>query len=491
MADAVGTKAAETEVEKREFADNASVRAAPPAIDPEVNRQLLRKIDWRLMPVLCVTYALQFWDKAMLGQAAVFGLREDLKLTHGSSFSWVSLILYFGHIAGMYPFSWLAQRYHPKRVCSSMTIVWAVIVLTTPACTTYSGILANRFFLGFVEAGISPVFMLVIALWYTHPEQVLRSSIWYSFSGGSNIISPLVNFGLAHISGGGRAPWQYMYFFAGGITLLWGIALIWIFPDVPQESKGFSAEEKQLLLERVRVNNAGSENTHVKLYQISEALMEYQFWGIFVLAILSCTGSAVVVQFASIVFNGMGFDRYTSLLLNLPTGGMAFLCVIGSGYCGRNFKNARFHLITIGCLPVILGTSLVWQLTNEQRAGRVVGFYLINFFSWVWVQCIGLGTSNIAGHTKRTIYASGTFIGYSLGNVIGSLLFDAKFGPRYDQSFTGITVCFAVCCVLGQVIRFLLARENKRRDAKYGPPEWSHGLEDLTDRENKSFRYTL
>lgn len=91
----------------------------------------------------------------MLGQAAVFGLREDLKLTHGSAFSWVSLILYFGHIAGMYPFSWLAQRYHPKRVCSIMTIVWAVIVLTTPACTTYSGILANRFFLGFVEAGIS------------------------------------------------------------------------------------------------------------------------------------------------------------------------------------------------------------------------------------------------------------------------------------------------------------------------------------------------
>lgn len=148
--------------------------------------------------------AQQFWDKAMLGQAAVFGLREDLKLTTGVRFSWVSLILYFGHIAGMYPLAWLAQRYHPKRVCSSMTILWAVIVLTTPACTTYGGILANRFFLGFVEAGISkspatssldwqrltvgsgPVFMLVVALWYTHPEQVLRSSIWYSFSGGSN-----------------------------------------------------------------------------------------------------------------------------------------------------------------------------------------------------------------------------------------------------------------------------------------------------------------
>ena len=28
-----------------------------------------RKIDWRLMPVLILTYGLQYYDKAMLGQA--------------------------------------------------------------------------------------------------------------------------------------------------------------------------------------------------------------------------------------------------------------------------------------------------------------------------------------------------------------------------------------------------------------------------------------
>lgn len=67
----------------------------------------------------------------------------------------------------------------------------------------------------------------------------------------------------------------------------------------------------------------------------------------------------------------------------------------------------------------------------------------------------------------------------------------SKFGPRYSQSFTGITVCFVACCVLGQVVRLVLARENQRRDEQYGPPDWQHGLEDITDRENKSFRYPL
>lgn len=92
-----------------------------------------------------------------------------------------------------------------------------------------------------------------------------------------SVISPLVNYGLAHITGGSMNPWQYMYFFAGGITLLWGVALIWIFPDLPQQAKGFSDEEKQLLLERMRANNAGSENTHVKPYQIAEAFASPHF----------------------------------------------------------------------------------------------------------------------------------------------------------------------------------------------------------------------
>lgn len=32
-------------------------------------KRLLRKIDWKLMPLLCLTYGLQYYDKAMLGQA--------------------------------------------------------------------------------------------------------------------------------------------------------------------------------------------------------------------------------------------------------------------------------------------------------------------------------------------------------------------------------------------------------------------------------------
>lgn len=43
-------------------------------------KKLLRKIDWKLMPVLCITYGLQYYDKAMLSQA-VRAKRDSSTLT--------------------------------------------------------------------------------------------------------------------------------------------------------------------------------------------------------------------------------------------------------------------------------------------------------------------------------------------------------------------------------------------------------------------------
>ncbi|OGE49565.1 hypothetical protein PENARI_c020G08328 [Penicillium arizonense] len=457
--------------------DDVELPSDRPILDEKDSRDSL----WQM----CFTYALQYYDKALLSQAAIFGLRDDLGLEDGLRYSWVSLIFYFGYMAGCYP------TYSIRVVCPIICFLWAVVVLCTPACTSYAGILVNRFMLGVIESGVSPSFMLCTGMWYTHSEQVLRSSLWYSFSGGSNIVSPLINYGLGHITGGSMHPWQYMYLIAGLATLLWAVALWFIFPDSPQVAKGFTVEERILLLERVRSNNAGSENRNFKWYQMREALFSYHFWCIFLLSTLSSIGSGAVTTFGSIVFKGMGFSMFQSLLLNMPIGALAFICVLGSGYIGRNVPNSRLHVVSGACVPVIIGSCLVWRLPDSQRAARIIGFYLINFFSSAWVQCIAMGTSNVAGHTKKTIMAAGTFIGYSLGNIIGPLTFDAKDAPRYDPGFQATVICFGICFVLAQVFRVLIRAQNKRRDRQYGVPTSEHGLEDLTDGMNKSFRYPL
>jgi hypothetical protein len=45
--------------------------------DIAMAKRVLRKIDWRLIPVLFVTYTLNFMDKTILSSASVFGLSAN------------------------------------------------------------------------------------------------------------------------------------------------------------------------------------------------------------------------------------------------------------------------------------------------------------------------------------------------------------------------------------------------------------------------------
>ncbi len=64
-------------------------------VDEELSRQVRRKIDMRILPFLCITYALQFIDKTSLGYSSVYGIIPDNRLK-GQEYSWASSIFYFG-----------------------------------------------------------------------------------------------------------------------------------------------------------------------------------------------------------------------------------------------------------------------------------------------------------------------------------------------------------------------------------------------------------
>lgn len=84
----------------------------------EEARALRWKIDLRLMPLLCITYALQAIDKNTLSYAAVFGIREETNL-QGTDYSWISAIFYLGYLVAEFPSNLLLQRLPINRVMSA------------------------------------------------------------------------------------------------------------------------------------------------------------------------------------------------------------------------------------------------------------------------------------------------------------------------------------------------------------------------------------
>lgn len=92
----------------------------------EEEKKLMRKVDWRLVPIvrtttlhsphltdgeiqLFVCATLSGLDKTAISAAAIYGLREDLNLT-GSQYSWCGSAPFFGGLVFMGPAAYCLQR---------------------------------------------------------------------------------------------------------------------------------------------------------------------------------------------------------------------------------------------------------------------------------------------------------------------------------------------------------------------------------------------
>ncbi|PNS14371.1 hypothetical protein CAC42_6884 [Sphaceloma murrayae] len=452
---------------------------------------LRRRIDWNLMPVLCFTYALQYYDKSMISAAALFGLRTDLELTTGNRYSFCSAIFYLGFIVGAYPAMMLVQRYPIERVTSVLVTVWGICVILTTACRSYRDIYAQRFFLGLLEAGVSPLFMVIVGTWYKKAEQAFRMGIWYSCTGFAAIFAPLINYGLGQI-GGPLNAWYYMYFFAGSITTLWGIALWWLLPPDPIRTKILDPRQKYIAVARLRSNNSGVRNKHLKVEQIYELLTDVKFWLMFTYAFLSMVANGPVSTFIPIIINGFGFSTLNSLLLSMPAGFISGVLQLIGTWLAYRYPGIRTYLMFGFQMLTILAALLLWLLPLSATGGLLYGCFTLASFGAGYAVCMGVQIANIAGYTKRTVASSGLYVGYCLGNFVGPLVFKPQDAPRYVPGFIITTSTAIAAGAFAILYRLVCMWDNRRRDKTGVMEGFDHAYEDdLTDKKNSQFRYVL
>ncbi|EHY54984.1 hypothetical protein HRR83_005758 [Exophiala dermatitidis] len=458
---------------------------------PEEEKKVLKKIDWKLLPMLCLTYGLQYYDKAMLSQAALFGLRDDLHLRVGNRYSFSASIFYLGFIVGAYPAIMLAQRFPIERVASAIVAVWGVCLMCTAACQNWQGLYAQRFFLGFLEAGISPMFMLIVGQFYKKNEQALRMGAWYSSTGYVSIVSPLINYGLGHIHGS-LSPFRYMYIVAGALTVIWSVVILFFMPPDPIRAKGFNERERFIAVARLQINNTGVRNTHFKKEQVYELLVDIKFWLVFAMAFLILITNGPVSSFTPIIIASFGFNTLNSLLIMMPAGLIIGTIELAAPYIAYKYRNVRAYMVVVCQLGTTLAALLLWLLPRSSTGGLLYGIYTLASYGGGYAVLMSMQIANTAGYTKRSVASSGMFVGYCLGNFLGPLVFKEEDAPRYGPGFLTVVVSAAAAAVLALVYRFVCVWENKKRDRAGTMEGFEHAYEDdLTDMKNPQFRYTL
>ncbi|GES58546.1 pantothenate transporter [Aspergillus terreus] len=437
-------------------------------------KQLLRKIDWNLLPVMLVSYMLQFLDKQTLNQASIMGIIEDLNLS-GSQYSWCGSIFYLGYLFFSYPGSMLMVRLPIGKFIASCFLIWGIILACHAATHNFAGIMATRFLLGAAEAAVSPGFSLITGMWYLREEQPLRHGLWFAGNSVATAFGGLIAYGVAHIHNS-IAAWKWLFIIYGLITGVWAVVLGFFLPDSPTTARFLKGAERMAAVERVRVNQTGVKNNQIQWNQVWEALSDYKIWILFFFQVANCIPNGGLTTFTSLVMAGFGFSTPEVYLLSMPMGAVHGIFSVGR---------------LIGCI-------LVYAVDNQ--GAQLFGIFIFVAFAAGLPLSMSLVSSNVAGFTKKATVSSMMFIAYCVGNIIGPFLFFEYEAPRYQSGFLSIMVCFAVTVVLIASLGLSWRWEKARRDRIYGPPaaveahpETEKGepavIQDCTDHENHNFRY--
>lgn len=230
--------------------------------------------------------------------------------------------------------------------------------------------------------------------------------------------------------------------------------------------------------------------------------------------------SGGISTFGPLIIESFGFDRFTTILFNIPFGAVQMIATLGGAWLSDKIRMKGPVLILL-CLGPIAGCSILLAVGRaaSDRAVLLFGYYIISVYPGISPLIYSWSGQNTGGDTKRKVTTAMLFIGSNAGNIIGPLLFRPEEKPRYTRGLTAnlaLFVALAVLIGLGMLlIKFLNVKHAKARMA-LGKPEkivdlsmvdnrqvededevlnqaadhvGERGFEDLTDLKNEDFIY--
>ncbi|KAG2144010.1 MFS general substrate transporter [Suillus cothurnatus] len=474
-------------------------------LDPDEASRIRKKIDRHIMPLM-----IQFMDKTTLGYASILGIQHATNLTTNE----LGTVFYLSYLLFEFPQNLALQKF-PVGICISINIfVWAVALACHAACKSFTGLLVVRMLLGACEGSITAGFLIVSSMFYTRTEQTLRVGYWFLMNGAAQIIAGFISFGVLHINTKGFEPWQWLMIVTGVMTMILAISFWFLFPDSPTNAWFLTHDERAKAVQRIKENQTGVENKHFKMEQMIEALTDPKTWLFALFSALNNVSNSLTNQ-QSLIIASFGFSVLQTTLLSCVPGVLEILTIFTGVQLAARWPNSRAYVGAMYFVPSWIGILLLNLLPWSNQAGLLVSQFLgacdvhaetstpgfVLSLSWL---------NNVtAGHTKRVVTNAIMLSAYCVGNAASPLMWKDQYKPRNHVPWAVIGATYVACPVLLLVIRAVLVRENRIRDAEPVQASEEYVIEritedgkrveanidkeflDLTDRQNRDFRYVL
>ncbi|PYH46052.1 putative MFS transporter [Aspergillus saccharolyticus JOP 1030-1] len=425
---------------------------------------LMRRVDWRILPIMFLSYFLQFLDKVALNYANVMGMQEDLGMK-GNDFSWLATAFFIAYAVAEIPQGILLQRYPVTKVLGANIFCWGILLCCSAAAKNFAGMISLRIILGALEAVIAPALTIYTSMWYTRAESVPRYGLWYCGLGTGQIVGGLISFLVqqyAPTSPHSFHGWRIMFIVIGAVNILVSLLVVVVLPPTPRKAPFLREFDKERIEQRLQQDHVGRA-AREEGYRTSvlEVAMDLQTWLLVLLTILITIPSGVITTFSAILIKGFGYGTKESALLNMPCGAVSILATIGSAMA--IVKGVpRWVAINLLLLPTLLGACLMSFLPASNQPGCLVGIYLVNttvaplalIFAWTG--------ANYKGHTRKVAGSTLISAAFSIANIIGPQTFQSRNAPGYLPAKITIVAVNAGAILISTSLRVVYGRRNAR-----------------------------
>lgn len=179
-------------------------------------------------------------------------------------------------------------------------------------------------------------------------------------------------YGIGNIKGA-LESWRYEFLIVGAVCSFWGLFLALVLPNSPATFRGFSRDEKLMMIARLRENQTGAEQRHINWGQIKEAYLDYKTWIFFLLGVVANIPNGGISNFSTLVIEGLGFDTLHTTLLGIPQGVIVVIWIVLGAIANQYLPaNSRTVVSALFMLPTIAGSLGFLLAPTDAYVGRLI-----------------------------------------------------------------------------------------------------------------------
>ena len=219
--------------------------ATQPQVDP-LERETIRRIAWRLMPLLMLGYFCAYLDRVNVGFA---GLTMNKALGFSAAvFGFGSGVFFVGYFLFEIPSNLILDKVGARRWIARILLTWGIISALTAFVWNDWSFYTVRFLLGAAEAGFYPGIVLYLTWWFPSYYRSRMMGIFQSASVISLIVGPIVSSQLLVLDGWlGLAGWQWLFIIEALPPIIMSVVVIVWLTDRPSDALWLRPDQRDLV----------------------------------------------------------------------------------------------------------------------------------------------------------------------------------------------------------------------------------------------------